>query len=173
MFFFITRNIHTGKLRTSWGWLKCSQTGITAVSLWKFCFCASFCLDWNSFLIYIIFWTPTQSLWTHLLSSMPPMQSMWYFCWENTCVLFPLGNKCTSGYATHTAFLLGRHPIYPQKQTHILSCHPLMRYVKGIFLSLSNTSHKNRQYVTLKNSKAQLFETAMQHHKARSYGHWS
>ena len=40
-----------------------------------------------------------------------------------TCVLFTLGSMWTSRYATqatHMAFLLGRHPVYPRKHMHIL-----------------------------------------------------
>ena len=62
----------------------------------------------KSSLVYIIFQTPMQSLWshllpmhctwTHLLSSMPPMLLTRHFHWGNTCVLLILGNRCISRY---------------------------------------------------------------------------
>ena len=64
--------------------------------------------------VYMIFETPTQSLWsrlppmrctwTRLLSSTSPTQLMWYFRRRNTCVLFALGNRCISSYATHATY---------------------------------------------------------------------
>ena len=36
-----------------------------------------------------------------LPSSMPFMQLIWHFCWS-ICILFPLGNRCISCYATYT-----------------------------------------------------------------------
>ena len=56
------------------------------------------------------------------------MQLTQYFCWRNTCVLFTLGNRGISGYATqatYAAFLLEHlHLLYFRKQVHILLCHP-------------------------------------------------
>ena len=61
------------------------------------------------------------------LSSMPPTQLMRHFCWGNTCILFTLGNRyisCYATYATYIAFpLKNLHCIYFRKQMHILLCH--------------------------------------------------
>ena len=48
-----------GRVRTSQRWLKCTHRG---AMVWFFCFV------WvvsKSFLVYIIFWTPMESLWSH------------------------------------------------------------------------------------------------------------
>ena len=60
----------------------------------------------KSFLVNIIFLMPTQSSWsyippmhcpwTHLQSSMPPTQLKRHFHKGNNCILFTLGNRCTS-----------------------------------------------------------------------------
>ena len=65
-----------------------------------------------SYLVYIIFRTPTQSssshllptrcMWTHLLSSMLSAQFKRYFRWGKTRVMFTVGNRCISCYATLT-----------------------------------------------------------------------
>ena len=58
---------------------KCTHThrGATVQFSVKLCFSTSFYLGQNSFLVYIIFRTPTQSLWSHL----PPTHRAW------TCLL--------------------------------------------------------------------------------------
>ena len=59
--------------------------------------------------------------------SMPLMQFTGHFCRGTTCMLFTLGDKCTSYYATHityAAFLFGNnlHPFNLRKQVHFLPC---------------------------------------------------
>ena len=39
-------------------------------------------------------------------SIMPPKQFMWYFHRGTTCILFTLGNKCTSCYATYATYVV-------------------------------------------------------------------
>ena len=106
---FFTWNVHMGRVRESWRWLKCTHTGTTVWFLCEtslpFCFVL---LGSKSSLVYIIFWTPTQSLWSHLphppthwmqtclLSTMSPTQLTWLLCWGNTCIPFTLENRCTS-----------------------------------------------------------------------------
>ena len=96
--------------------LEMAEMCIHRVTVWCFCgislpFCF-FLPGQNSFLVYIIFWAPMQSLWSHvhmwtrLLSSMLPMQPMWHFRSGNTRVLFTSGNKWTSCFATHTAHVV-------------------------------------------------------------------
>ena len=88
-------------------------------------------------LVCAIFRTPTKSSWSHLL----PMRSHGHASRQachpcnlrstsaekKTCVLFILGSKGTSCYATHAthaAFPLGHlRPVYFRKQVHILLCH--------------------------------------------------
>ena len=121
-------------------------------------FCETFllrspCLNFF-WLVYIIFRTPAQSPWSHLplthhawtrlLFSIPLMQPTWHFRWENTCVLFTLGNKWTSCYATHEThapFPQGHRPVYPMKQVYdpVMLPSDFILHVKDIFLLLSNT----------------------------------
>ena len=79
--------------------------------LWFFCEislpCCFILPRSKSSLVYIIFWVPIQYLWSHLLPtccippcSMPLMQFTHHFCW-GICVLFILGNRYISCYATH------------------------------------------------------------------------
>ena len=101
-------------------------------------------LGLKSSLVYIISWTPTQSswshlsctlyTWTHLLSIIPPIQLTRHFHSGNACVLFTLGKRYISYYATcatYVKFLLGYlRPVYFRKQVHILLRDP--RYSRGI-----------------------------------------
>ena len=126
----------------------------------------------KSSLVYMIFWIPMQSswshhlpmhcTWTHLLSSMPPMQLTQHFHWGNIYFLFTLGNKCTSccfsslsiwsflhtTHAIYVAFLLGHlHPVYFRKQVYFLLCHPRNSHgmSKVVFKSIFNMTIKHLQ----------------------------
>ena len=92
MFFFITWNVRIGRVRASQRWLECASTGGgRSFSMKPPNHSASFCWGRISFLVYIIFRTPTKSLWSHhppkyrawtgLLSSMPTTQPTWHFLW--------------------------------------------------------------------------------------------
>ena len=102
--FFSCFSYPMGGIRESRRWLKCTYTRATVrffceTSL-PFCFVLP---GSKSSLAYIIYQRPTQSSWSHLqptcytwtrlLYSMPPTQLTWYFRWENTCVVFPFGNR--------------------------------------------------------------------------------
>ena len=110
---FITRNVRMGRVQESQRWLKCTHT--RAHMHWRATvrfFCETslpFCFvlpELKSSLVYM-FRTPTQSLWSHiprthcmwtrLLSSMLLTQLIRAFHRGNTCVLFTLGNRWTSG----------------------------------------------------------------------------
>ena len=101
----------------------------------------------KSSLVYIIFQTPIQSLWSHLLctcciwtyllSIMLPMQLTWHFCWGNSCIMFTLRKKCVYCYATQTTleailYETGADPIMPSMQ--------LRWHVKGILRITQNSS---------------------------------
>ena len=110
--FFITWNVHTGKVRESRRWLKCIHTHThthTQVTVQFFCEISLpfyFVLPGlKSSLIYVIFQIPNTILWiappTYVLHmntppSMPPTQLTQNFCRGYMSVLFTLGNRCTS-----------------------------------------------------------------------------
>ena len=86
-------------------------------------------------LVILYFGSPRKFSWSHLQSatyglhvdtppsSMLSSQFMPYFCW-GIPILFTLGNRCTSCYATHAAFPLGYlHPVYFRQQVHFLLCN--------------------------------------------------
>ena len=71
---------------------------------------------------------------------------------RNICVLFTLGNKWTSSYATHCIFTgapsclskdTGAHLVMPSAQ--------FLQHVKGIFLSQSNTIISLGGHIVIKN----------------------
>ena len=70
----------------------------------------------KSFLVYIIFriltqsswlyFSPASCVWKRLLSSMLPTKLTQHFCWGNTWILFTLGNRGVSCYATHATYVV-------------------------------------------------------------------
>ena len=118
------------------------------------CLSASFSFRSKSSLDYLILLTPNQlswsclpptyCTWTRLLSCMLHTQLTWHFHWGNICILFILGNRCTSCCFCFVLFFassvrLFKHtpntiyeafqleylrPIYFRKQFYFLWCHP-------------------------------------------------
>ena len=110
-----------GRVSGNRRWLKCTQReGRWGAFFYEtslpFCFVLS---GSKSSLVYIIF---------RLLSNIPRTQFIRLFCWGNTCVLFILGKKCTSSYATLTTYVAfpqgHRRLVYFWKQVWILLWHP-------------------------------------------------
>ena len=156
-----------GKLRECWIWLKSLHTGPTVWFFYEttlpFCFVQ---FGSKSSLVYIIFWTctqsassyipPTRDTGTRLMSSMPPTQLTRHVRQGNTCVLYTLWNKCISFHATRTiymAFPLGRLCCVDfRKQVRILLWHP-----HNLCSMSKESSKESSRYPTLwlcKNNKA-------------------
>ena len=117
-------------------WLKCihKEATIRFVCETSLPFC--FVLPWlKSSLVYIIFRTPTRSLWSHhpltrctrtrLSSSMRRTELTRHFRWGTTCVFFTLGNRYISCYATYATYAASQRNIL----VDIEQCHyPWERY---------------------------------------------
>ena len=118
------------------------HTGVTVLFSVNFlCFSASFCPGRNSFLVYKMFRTPTQSLWpliptthhalTHLVSNIPATQSKWHFhlvtpafCLPSEIselpVILPTKKKQTlnisAGASPFLPKKIGAYPVTPHSQ---------------------------------------------------------
>ena len=97
---FITWNVHRGKVRESPRWARCTDTGVTVQLFCEpFQFCSAQIKIFPGLFNFLDAHTNLMDMST---SSMPPMQFTWYFCWGTTYILFTLGNRCISCYATYT-----------------------------------------------------------------------
>ena len=126
--FFITRNVRVCRVRGSRRWLKCTHRGTTVRFFCEISLPFSFVLlGLISFQVYIIFRTPTQSLWSYV----PP-----HVAREHPS--FALHGSC----GTHAALLLKNTDVLFAVENRHTSCcatHATYAACQKIFLSLSNT----------------------------------
>ena len=143
-------------------------------NVWFFFSVFLLCSGLKSSLFYIVFWMPTQSLWSHVLPTYivfwMPTQSLWSH-------VLPTWT-CLQSRMLPMQLLLRKyqHSVYFRKPVHILLCHPrdlccisagtfasclhqiasgypvmpptqLIRLVEGIFWSISNNMYLSRKLV--------------------------
>ena len=105
----------TGRVKQSWRRPRGTHRGDSGGFLWNlyaFLFCSAWVEILPSFNNFLDTHTNPRGHTSHhmlqvddtLPSSMTPRQFTWHFHRGTTCILFTLGNRRTSGYATHATY---------------------------------------------------------------------